>query len=262
MTVTRPASAGARRPGPARVPPGHHGRPGHRSSTPAPGEQARGPRGGRHRRAGGAGGRGGGRAGRGGRIVRGAGASALAADPGRGAAGSGVHGRLRGHAAPAARGLRRPRGCPADAGHRLRGQRGVGLGAAGRTRPGHRLHLPPVHRAGRGPAAAWPPLAGGAASSAAAALVVVGGALASGNLLVAAVAVPGGVLAVAALVVAGAAARRPLRPRGALERPAAGRSGRGSRLLHRPGTEPGQIIRAWKPSGWVPSSFPRRAGRR
>src|ERR1700722_19142063 len=53
------------------------------------------------------------------------------------------------------------------------------------------------------PLAGWSLLAGGVASSAAAALVVVGGALASGNLLVTAVAVPGGVLAIAALVVAG-----------------------------------------------------------
>jgi uncharacterized membrane protein YbhN (UPF0104 family) len=109
-----------------------------------------------------------------------------------------------------------------------------------------------------GPLAGWSLLAAGVASSAAAALVVVGGGLASGNLLVAAVAVPGGVLAVAALVVAGAAARQP-RLRGALERPAAWALRQGSRLLHRPAAEPGQIIRAWaerlgslqlSPSGW------------
>ena len=109
------------------------------------------------------------------------------------------------------------------------------------------------------PLAGWSLLAGGVISSAAAALVVVGGALASGNILVAAVAVPGGVLAVTALVVAGAAARRP-RLRGALERPAAWALQQGSRMLRRPGTEPRQIIRAWAqrlgslrlpPSGWV-----------
>jgi uncharacterized membrane protein YbhN (UPF0104 family) len=92
--------------------------------------------------------------------------------------------------------------------------------------------------------AGWSLLAGGVISSAAAALVVVGGGLASGNILVAAVAVPGGVLAIAVLAVAGAAARRP-RLRGALERPAAWTLQRGSRLLRRPATEPGQIIRAW-----------------
>jgi pimeloyl-ACP methyl ester carboxylesterase/uncharacterized membrane protein YbhN (UPF0104 family) len=94
------------------------------------------------------------------------------------------------------------------------------------------------------PLAGWSLLAGGVISSAAAALVVVGGALASGNILVTAVAVPGGVLAIAALIVAGAAARRP-RLRGALERPAAWTLQQGSRLLRRPVTEPGQIIRAW-----------------
>jgi uncharacterized membrane protein YbhN (UPF0104 family)/pimeloyl-ACP methyl ester carboxylesterase len=109
------------------------------------------------------------------------------------------------------------------------------------------------------PLAGWSLLAGGVISSAAATLVVVGGALTSGNILVAAVAVPGGVLAVAALVVAGAAARRPWL-RGALERPAAWALQKGSRMLRRPGTEPRQIIRAWAqrlgslrlpPSGWV-----------
>jgi pimeloyl-ACP methyl ester carboxylesterase/uncharacterized membrane protein YbhN (UPF0104 family) len=94
------------------------------------------------------------------------------------------------------------------------------------------------------PLAGWSLLAGGVISSAAAALVVVGGALASGNILVTAVAVPGGVLAIAALIVAGAAARRP-RLRGALERPAGWTLQQGSRLLRRPVTEPGQIIRAW-----------------
>ena len=109
------------------------------------------------------------------------------------------------------------------------------------------------------PLAGWSLLAGGVASSAAAALVVVGGGLASGNILVTALAVPGGVLAIAALVIARAAARRP-RLRGALERPAAWTLRQGSRLLRRPGTEPGKIIRAWTqrlgslrlpPSGWV-----------
>jgi putative heme transporter len=109
------------------------------------------------------------------------------------------------------------------------------------------------------PLAGWSLLAGGVVSSAAAALVVVGGALASGNILVAAVAVPGGVLAVTALVVAGAAARRP-RLRGALERPAAWTLRQGSRLLRRPVNEPRLTIRAWAerlgalrlpPSGWV-----------
>src|ERR1700722_7385656 len=92
------------------------------------------------------------------------------------------------------------------------------------------------------PLAGWSLLAGGVASSAAAALVVVGGGLASGNILVTALAVPGGVLAIAALVIARAAARRP-RLRGALERPAAWTLRQGSRLLRRPGTEPGKIIR-------------------
>jgi pimeloyl-ACP methyl ester carboxylesterase len=94
------------------------------------------------------------------------------------------------------------------------------------------------------PLAGWSLLVGGVVSSAAAALVVIGGALASRNLLVAAVAVPGGVLAVTALVAAGAAARRP-RLRGALERPAGWTLRQGSRLLRRPAAEPGQIIRAW-----------------
>jgi putative heme transporter len=109
------------------------------------------------------------------------------------------------------------------------------------------------------PLAGWSLLTGGVTSSAAAALVVVAGALASGNILVAAVAVPGGVLAITALVVAAAAARRP-RLRGALERPAAWALQQGSRMLRRPGTEPRQIIRAWAQrlgslqlpsSGWV-----------
>src|SRR6201989_3605338 len=109
------------------------------------------------------------------------------------------------------------------------------------------------------PLAGWALLARGVGPLAPAGLVVVGGALASGNILVAAVAVPGGVLAVTALVVAGAAARRP-RLRGALERPAAWALQQGSRMLRRPGTEPRQIIRAWAqrlgslrlpPSGWV-----------
>jgi putative heme transporter len=109
------------------------------------------------------------------------------------------------------------------------------------------------------PLAGWSLLAGGMISSAAAAVVVIGGALASGNILVAAVAVPGGVLAVTALVLAAAAARHP-RLRGALERPAARVFQQGSRMLRRPGTEPGQVIRAWAqrlgslglpPSGWV-----------
>ena len=109
------------------------------------------------------------------------------------------------------------------------------------------------------PLAGWSLLAGGVISSASAALVLVGGALASGNILVAAVAVPGGVLAIAALVVAAAAARRP-RLRGALERPAAWTLRQGSRLLRRPVYEPRLTIRAWAerlgalrlpPSGWV-----------
>jgi pimeloyl-ACP methyl ester carboxylesterase len=110
-----------------------------------------------------------------------------------------------------------------------------------------------------GPLAGWSLLTGGVVSSAAAALVVVGGGLASGNILVTAVAVPGGVLAVAVLAAAVAAVRRP-RLRGALERPAAWTLQQGSRLLHRPATEPRQIIRAWaqrlgalrlSPAGWV-----------
>jgi uncharacterized membrane protein YbhN (UPF0104 family)/alpha-beta hydrolase superfamily lysophospholipase len=107
--------------------------------------------------------------------------------------------------------------------------------------------------------AGWSLLAGGVISSAAAAMVVVGGALTSGNIVVAAAAVPGGVLAVAALVAAATAARHP-RLRGALERPAAWALRQGFRMLRRPGTEPRQIIRAWAqrlgslqlpPSGWV-----------
>ena len=135
-------------PASAAVSPGHHGRPGRRSRAPA-GEQAGGPHRGRHRRDRGGGGRRGRRASRGGRIVHGAWSSALAVDPGRRVARVGVHGRLRDHAAQAARGRRRQRGDPADAGHRLRGQRGIGLGSAGRTRPGHRVHVPPLHPAGR-----------------------------------------------------------------------------------------------------------------
>jgi putative heme transporter len=108
------------------------------------------------------------------------------------------------------------------------------------------------------PLAGWSLVAGGVISSAAAALVVVGGALASGNILVAAVAVPSGVLAIAALVVAGAATRRP-RLRGALERPTAWALQQGSRMLRRPGTEPLQIMRTWT-QRLVRSGFPRRAG--
>ena len=94
------------------------------------------------------------------------------------------------------------------------------------------------------PLAGWSLLAGGVVSSAAAALVLVGGGLASGNLLVTAVAVASGVLAVAVLVAAGAAARRP-RLRAALERPAGWTLRQGSRLLGRPAAEPHQTIRAW-----------------
>jgi hypothetical protein len=83
-------------------------------------------------------------------VVRPAGPRALAVDPGRRRARIGVHGRLRDHAAAAARGRRRQRRSPAHAGHHLRGQRGVGLSSAGRTRAGHGLCLPPIHPAGRG----------------------------------------------------------------------------------------------------------------
>ena len=109
------------------------------------------------------------------------------------------------------------------------------------------------------PLAGWSLLAGGVASSAAAALVVAGGGLASGKILGAAVAVPGGLLAVAALVVVAAATRRP-RLRSALERPAAWTLRHGSRLLRRPADDPRQTIRAWAerlgslqlpPSGWM-----------
>ena len=102
------------------------------------------------------------------------------------------------------------------------------------------------------PLAGWSLLAGGVASSAAAALVVAGGGLASGKILVAAVAVPGGVLAVAGLAVVAAAVRAP-RLRGALERPAAWTLRHGSRLLRRPAGDPRQTIRAW---GTAPASFP------
>jgi putative heme transporter len=109
------------------------------------------------------------------------------------------------------------------------------------------------------PLAGWSLLAGGVVSSAAAALVAVGGALASGNLLVTEAAVPGGLLAVAALVALGAAARRP-RLRGALERPAAWTLRHGARLCRRSVADPRQTIRAWSerlsalrlsPSGWT-----------
>jgi pimeloyl-ACP methyl ester carboxylesterase len=109
------------------------------------------------------------------------------------------------------------------------------------------------------PLAGWSLLAGGVISAAAAALVVVAGGLTSGNILATAVTVPGGVLVVAALVAAVAAVRRP-RLRGALEQPAGWLLGQGSRMLHRPVAEPGQIIGAWaqrlgalwlSPAGWL-----------
>ena len=109
------------------------------------------------------------------------------------------------------------------------------------------------------PLAGWSLLAGGVVSSAAAALVVVGGGLASGNILATTVAVASGVLAVAVLVAAGAAARRP-RLRAALERLAGWTLRRGSRMLRRPVAEPRQMIRAWSErlgslqlpwSGWM-----------
>jgi 3-oxoadipate enol-lactonase len=112
------------------------------------------------------------------------------------------------------------------------------------------------------PLASWSLLAGGVISAAAAALVVVAGGLTSGNILAAAVTVPGGVLVVAALVAAVAAVRRP-RLRGALERPAGWLLRQGSRMLHRPVSEPGQIIGAWaqrlgalrlSPAGWLTST--------
>jgi uncharacterized membrane protein YbhN (UPF0104 family) len=94
------------------------------------------------------------------------------------------------------------------------------------------------------PLASWSLLASGMTFSAAAALVVVGGGLASGKTLVAAVAVPGGVLAVAALVMVAAATRWP-RLRGALERPAAWTLRHGSRLLRRDPGDPDKTIRTW-----------------
>jgi uncharacterized membrane protein YbhN (UPF0104 family) len=109
------------------------------------------------------------------------------------------------------------------------------------------------------PLAGWSLLAGGVISAAAAALVVVAGGLTSGNILATAVTVPGGVLVVAALVAAVAAVRRP-RLRGALEQPAGWLLRQGSRMLHRPVAEPGQIIGAWaqrlgalrlSPAGWL-----------
>jgi 3-oxoadipate enol-lactonase len=109
------------------------------------------------------------------------------------------------------------------------------------------------------PLASWSLLAGGVVSAAAAALVVVAGGLASGNIPAAAVTVPGGVLVVAALAAAVAAVRRP-RLRGALEQPAGWLLRRGSRMLHRPVAEPGQVIEAWaqrlgalrlSPAGWL-----------
>jgi uncharacterized membrane protein YbhN (UPF0104 family)/alpha-beta hydrolase superfamily lysophospholipase len=109
------------------------------------------------------------------------------------------------------------------------------------------------------PLAGWSLLAGGVISSAAAALIAVGGALAAGNTLVAAVTVPAGVLAVAGLVATVVAVRRP-RLRGALERPARWMLWQGSRMLRRPAADPVQTIRAWTqrlgslrlpPSGWI-----------
>src|SRR5690349_17750956 len=81
------------------------------------------------------------------------------------------------------------------------------------------------------PLAGWSLLAGGVISSAAAVLIVVGGGLTSGNILVTAVTVPGGVLAVAVLVAAVVAVRRP-RLRDALERLAGWMLRPGSRILH------------------------------
>ena len=149
---------------------------------------------------------------------------------------------------------------PTDAGHRLCGQRGVGLGSAGRTGAGHGFHLPPLHPAGRNaPLAGWSLLAGGVASSAAAALVVAGGGLASGKILVAAVAVPGGVLAVTGLAVVAAAVRRAAAARRAGAARRRGRCGTG------PGCSAARPVIPARPSapglsGSARSSFPRRAG--
>jgi hypothetical protein len=55
---------------------------------------------------------------------------------------------------------------PADAGHCLCGQHGVGLGAPGRTRAGHRLHLPRFSGHGAdAPLVGWSLLAGGVSFS-------------------------------------------------------------------------------------------------
>ena len=109
------------------------------------------------------------------------------------------------------------------------------------------------------PLVGWSLLAGGVISSAAAVLIVVGGGLTSGNILVTAVTVPGGVLAVAVLFAAVVAVRRP-RLRDALERLAGWMLRQGSRILHRPAADPGRTIRVWAqrlgslqlpPSGWI-----------
>jgi uncharacterized membrane protein YbhN (UPF0104 family)/pimeloyl-ACP methyl ester carboxylesterase len=109
------------------------------------------------------------------------------------------------------------------------------------------------------PLAGWSLLAGGVASTAAVALVLAVGGLASGNVLAAATAIPGGVLAAAVLVAFAGAARRP-RLRSALERPASWVLQHGSRLVHRPVADPGQVIRVWagrlgelrlSPAGWM-----------
>ncbi len=242
--------------------PGPHRQPARGSAGSTPRAEVPGPPRGRRHHGGGprrVGCRRGGRAGRGDRVVRGARSRALGLDPRRRPARIGVHGCVRDHAAPAARGRRRQRGHPADAGHGLRRQRGVGLGSAGRTGPGHRLHLSPLHPAGRGcPAGRWSLLAGGVVSSAAAALVVVAGGLASGNILAAALAVPGGMLTVAVLAAAGAAARRP-RLGGGFERLAASTLRQASRLSGRLRASPARSSGPGR-SGWVHSSFPCEAG--
>ena len=264
MTVTRPASAGARRtwlrPAP-RCRAGHHGRPGTRAPAPRArvssmariaaaivAVAALAAAGVAERAAAD-------------RIVRGAGSSALALDPGRHRARIGVHGRLRDHAAPAARGRRRQR--------RVSGRCWPPPMRPTRCRSRFRWPDPGwprrftfrrfTRQGADAPLAGWSLLAGGVVSSAAAALVVVGGGAGVREH-------PGR---------SGRRSRRRARrsrPRRGRERPRAGR-GCAARSNGPPrgryGTDPGCCAgpppipaRPSGPglSGWARSGFPRRAG--